>query len=124
MVTFDMLLNNQDRFSGANILATPDGLHLYFMDNTLSFFPDTKRRLRAIRHFRRAGRFSRLLYRTTVSLTLSKLQRALAQEKNVSWGFLMTAAEGAGLKQRRRLVLTRIHEQIIRYGWQRVMVFP
>jgi hypothetical protein len=124
MVTFDMLINNQDRFSGANILATRDGRRLYFMDNALSFFPDMEGRRRARRSFLRAKRFSLSLYRAMKRLSAETIREELSNEKNVAWRFLITPEELKGLMQRRDIIVSRVDEQIVRHGWDRVMVFP
>ena len=126
MLTFDLLINNQDRFSGANILATVDGNRLYFMDNALSFFPDTtsSRRSRARREFSRLRRFSRLLYNRLQNLNRDQVAAELAKENNMAWHFLITKPELRGLFQRRDLILTRMNEMVIRHGWDGAMVFP
>jgi len=127
LVTFDFLINNQDRFSGANVLVTPGGNRLYFMDNALAFFPDitSPKRSRARREFYRAGRFSQLLHERIHLLNLKNLKtQIIDKEENVSWTFLMTKDEFKGVLERRDLIITRMHEMAIRHGWDKTMAFP
>src|SRR5262249_7175578 len=37
LLLFDLLTNNSDRFSGGNLMTSPDGRTLYWMDNTFGF---------------------------------------------------------------------------------------
>jgi len=37
LIVFDVLIDNADRWSGANTMMSPDASTLFFMDNTLSF---------------------------------------------------------------------------------------
>lgn len=124
MMVFDALINNQDRFSGNNFIATLDGNHLYFMDHAVSFFPTSKPRGSALMGFIKTSRFSVRLYRALKGLTEGKVKEILEEEQNVSWPFLIHARELKALMSRRDYILTRIDAMIIRWGWDAAMVFP
>ncbi|MCD6498745.1 MAG: hypothetical protein J7M25_10675 [Deltaproteobacteria bacterium] len=124
MITFDFLMNNQDRFSGSNVVATPDGRHVYFMDNALSLFPNPTGRFRSRTIFLSIQRFSISLVQAIGHLTKQGLTKALAKEPNGCWTFLISPRELDALFHRRALIMNRVAELIIRYGWDQVMVFP
>ena len=126
MLVFDFLMNNQDRFSGGNVIATKDGRRLYFMDNALSLFPEIHKakRSRALRTFLSIHRLSRSLIAAVARLTKKALVRELAREDNRCWKFLATDREMDAIMERRDLVLDRTAELLVRYGWDQVMVFP
>ncbi len=126
LLLFDFLMNNQDRFSGGNVVATRDGRRLYFMDNALSLFPEihTARRSRALRNFFSIERLSRSLIAAVARLTKDALVRELARERNRCWAFLIEDRELAAMMKRRDIVLNRTAELVIRYGWDETMAFP
>ncbi len=126
MLLFDFLMNNQDRFSGGNVVATRDGRRLYFMDNALSLFPEIHqaRRSKALRAFFSIERLSLSLINAVAKLTKRAMVQELAKENNRCWAFLATDEELDAMMERRDLVLDRTAELLIRHGWDEVMVFP
>lgn len=124
LIVFDALVNNQDRFTGNNFLATPDGKHLYIMDNAVSLFTDKTNRGPGLVALYRVHRFSRMLYRALKRLTAESIKKALKAEDNVAWSFLIRKVELEALMARRDFILNRAHELVIKHGWDRVMYFP
>lgn len=124
MLIFDFLIDNLDRFSGRNVCATVDGKHLYFMDNTLSFFPRNPRGTKTVRTgLWRVQRFSKKMYRRLKELKKKKLRRALSAYRDAPWD-LLTEKELEMFMRRRAFALKYIHRMIALYGWEKTMVFP
>ncbi len=124
MMVFDFLIDNMDRFSGRNVRANATRDYLYFMDNTLSFFPRNPRGSRVTRSgLYRTQRFSRRLYEKLRGLTEEKLRMELAKEKDPPWP-LLEESELQMLMRRRVYALRYIHRTIAQYGWENTMVFP
>lgn len=123
MLVFDFLINNPDRFSGNNTMATPDGTFLYFMDNTYSFNPLPQGGRLAKAAFMRTTRFSRSLYRRLQSLDAQRLASLLDVPPDCPWP-LLTEEEMEAVIQRRGYAIQRITSIIARHGWERTMVFP
>lgn len=123
MLVFDFVINNADRFSGCNVLSTHDGNHIYFMDNTMSFFLDRQGCTEARRGLHRTQRFSRRVYKALVDFSERRLRQELARLGSAPWPIL-TDEEISMVMKRRAYALWYIHQVIARYGWEKVMVFP
>lgn len=124
MLLFDFLIDNMDRFSGRNVCADSRGEHLYFMDNTLSFFPRNPHGSKATHTgLYRVQRFSRSFYKKLKALTGKKLRKELAKEKKPPWN-LLEESEFKMFMRRRAYALRYMHRMIANYGWEKTMVFP
>jgi hypothetical protein len=124
MLIFDFLIDNLDRFSGRNVCASMDGKHLYFMDNTLSFFPRNPRGSKTVRTgLWRVQRFSKKMYGRLKALKPARFQRMLEADEDAPWK-LLAEREVRMFLRRRAFALKYIHRMIALYGWEKTMVFP
>jgi hypothetical protein len=121
LLLFDLLQNNSDRFSGGNILGSPDGHTLYYMDNAFGFQTDPEGNLRCWNYLRRAQKFSRSLVRALSQLDRQTLNSMFAEEPGPP---LLSDAEQAALLSRRDLALSYIQSLSEEYGSDRVLAFP
>ncbi len=123
MVLFDFLINNPDRWSGANARVSKDGTFLYFMDNTMSFLGDEDGHHKARTYLKRSQKFSRSLVARLRSLTGEEVREAVAHDKG-PFDFLLTKREIAMLMKRRDYALNYIDELILKHGEDVILVFP
>jgi hypothetical protein len=123
MVLFDFIINNSDRWSGDNVLASGDGRFLYFMDNTLSFGADPIGHVNAYRYLERVQRFSRQMVEKLRGLRERDLRRAMKKEA-APFGALLTEEEILAVLGRRDLALDYIDRLIQRHGEDEVLAFP
>lgn len=123
MVLFDFLINNPDRFSGANVRMSADGRVLYFMDNTLSFGrePDGHRKSRI--YLTRAQKFSRSLVAQLRELSKDDLLTVLGDDIE-PFPYLLSDSELDAMMQRRDWALDYIDGLIAEHGEEAILVFP
>ncbi len=121
LLVFDLLQNNSDRFSGGNLLGSPDGKMLYYMDNAFGFQTDPDGHMRCWNYLRRAQKFSRSLVQAMQQLDRAKLQAALNGEPGTP---LLSVEEQIALLSRRDAALAYMRELFREYGTERVLVFP
>jgi len=121
LVVFDFLTANPDRYSGGNMKMSEDGKQLYFMDNTMSFYVDGAERTREVLF--KTQRFSRALYEALGRVTVTNLQRALAEELDTPYEIL-TPAEISAVASRRAVVQRYIADLIAQHGDREVLFFP
>jgi hypothetical protein len=119
MLLFDLLINNEDRFTGGNLLISPDGRTLYFMDNSFSFAADPEGHPRCRAFLARAQRFSVRLVSTLRGLDAQAIRAALEHEPA-----LLFEEEMAALLGRRETALRILDELCRRYGEERVLTLP
>ena len=122
LVVFDFLTSNPDRYSGGNMMMSPDGAQLFYMDNTLAFFADPDGLPKTRTALRRAQRFSRHLYEALAQVTAPTLERLLREPDDGEE--ILTAAEIRGVVARREAVQRYIDELAGQYGPKNVLVFP
>jgi hypothetical protein len=123
LIVFDFLTSNPDRYSGGNMKMSPDGKQLFFMDNTMSFYVDGDGYERNRDVLFKTQRFSRELYHALDSVTVSNMQRALAEELGTPYEIL-TPAEIAAVVSRRGVVQRYIASLIAQHGEANVLFFP
>lgn len=120
LLLFDLLQNNYDRFSGGNLLGSPDGRTLYFMDNAIGFQTDADGHQRCWSYLKRAQRFSRRFVSA-----LRRLERpALVEALRDPGGSLLTDEELDALMARRDRALRYVDRLIDQYGEPAVLAFP
>jgi hypothetical protein len=119
LLIFDLLTNNSDRFSGGNLLTSPDGRTLYWMDNTFGFQVEPEGHLRCRTYFGRSQKFSRRMVAAIRRLDLPSLKAALEVEPAV-----LTDAEIKSVLARRDVALRYIDALIAQFGVDKVLVFP
>ncbi|MFH0902616.1 MAG: hypothetical protein V2A73_18455 [Pseudomonadota bacterium] len=122
MVSFDFLINNPDRWSGANTKTSPDGRVLFFMDNTMSFGPEPSGVMKVHVYLGRVQRFSRSLYQALRRLSLDDLREAMLVDTGPYEQLLSDREMDAVITRRDRLV-DYIDSLIAAHGEQAVLVF-
>lgn len=121
LLLFDLVQNNYDRFSGGNLLGSPDGRTLYFMDNAIGFQVDPDGHQRCWSYLKRAQRFSRRFVAALRQLERSALKEALRDPRT---GPLLTDEELDALLSRRDRALRYIDRLVGEFGAERVLAFP
>ncbi len=125
MIVFDVIIDNSDRWSGANVKASPDGKTLYFMDNTLAFSKFKKGHDNNLVPLSRMQVFPRALIGKLRTLTLPQLQAALKLEGDVARiGPLLGDEEVRAILSRRNHVLERVDALIAEFGEDKVLALP
>ncbi len=123
LVVFDFLTANPDRYSGGNMLVSPDEAKLYFMDNTMAFFVEAEGKQRNRNALARTQRFSRRLYGALDGVTARALADALA-DSGVAPTEILTPAEIRAVVDRRNAVKRHIDGLIAMHGERQVLLFP
>jgi hypothetical protein len=123
MVAFDFLIDNFDRWSGSNAKSSPDGKHLYFMDNALSFGLEETGQLKVRIYLKRSQKFSRHLYQALKKLDIDDVTDAMMTDTG-PWPRLLTEEEIAAMMKRRDYMVAYIDELIAAKGEAAVLAFP
>jgi hypothetical protein len=118
LLILDMLQNNSDRFSGGNLMTSPDGRVLYYMDNTFGFQVEPEGHLKCRAYLTHSQKFSRKMYAALHTLDAASLRRALEPDP------VLTKDEIDAVISRRDWTLRYIDGLIKQYGVERVLVFP
>ena len=123
MVVFDYLINNRDRWSGANCKASPDQRTLYFMDHTLAFGVtlDADERLQAT--LAHVQKFSRSLVRRIREVDAAEVRAAMTHHTG-PYERLLTDTEIDGVMHRRELLLAYVDDLVAEHGIDSVLVYP
>jgi hypothetical protein len=119
LLILDMLTNNSDRFSGGNLMTSPDGKTLFYMDNTFGFQVEPEGHLRCRTYLYRCQKFSRRVVEALRQLDLPSLRRALAPEADV-----LSEAEMKAVVARRDVTVRYVDGLIAQLGADKVLVFP
>jgi hypothetical protein len=124
-VVFDVVIDNADRWSGANTKASPDQQTLYFMDNTLSFSTFTAGHEANLAPLRRIQVFPRQLITRLRGLTLDAVTRALdLGDDPVGLAPLLSPIEIRAILSRRDRVLRHVDGLIALHGEDAVLALP
>ncbi len=123
MILFDFLVNNPDRFSGANTLADRAISRLYFMDNTFAFFPNPEGSPTCRQYMRHVRRYSRSMLESIRALDRVTVEKRIALQKDAPWPIL-TEREIDAFMQRRDNLLREVTRNIAQFGWDRTVIFP
>lgn len=123
MVLFDFIINNPDRWSGANARVSKDDRFLYFMDNTMSFGPDDDGHRKARIYFQRSQKFSRALVDALRDLDEDSLRAVLSWDRG-PFSYLLSNREIKSFLERRDYALEYIDELIAEHGESAILVFP
>lgn len=124
-VLFDTLTDNPDRWSGHNVMASPDGQVLYIMDNTMSFS------LARIGHETNAGLLRRIrvfprgLIQRMRALTEEQLAEALeGGAGDTRLGPLLQPQEIHAVIERRDHIMKYIDQLVAMHGERAVLALP
>jgi hypothetical protein len=124
-VVFDILIDNSDRWSGNNTMASPDLGTLYFMDNTLSFSYFTLGHETNLAALRRTQVFSRRLIGRLRALDRATVVAAVAPGLDPGGlGRLLDDAQIDALMARRNNVVGYVDGLIARFGEAAVLALP
>jgi hypothetical protein len=124
-IVFDVIIDNSDRWSGANTKVSPDGKTLYFMDNTLSFSKFRHGHDNNLRPLARMQVFPRGLIERLRGLTLESVRAALSLgDDPVGLGPLLTDEEMRALLARRDHVVAHVDRLIAEFGEDAVLALP
>lgn len=119
LLVFDLLTNNSDRFSGGNLMTSPDGKTLFWMDNTFGFQIEPEGHVRCRTYLFRAQKFSRKFIDAVRRMDLASLRAALEVEPG-----MLTDAEMRSVIARRDVALKYVDGLIAQFGEDKVLVFP
>lgn len=122
MILFDFIVNNPDRFTGYNILATPNLKKIYFMDNTFAFYPNNKGTFMCRLYMQRVKKYSIKFIKNIKALSSKKIKKELAKVKNPPWK-LLKDKELKSVMKRRDYLMKYIVKNVAQYGWLKTMVF-
>jgi len=123
-ILFDLLIDNSDRWSGANTRMSVDGKTLFFMDNTLSFSKAQFGHEINVRALHRIQIYPRSLVARLRTLTLDEIEAALAMPADSKLAPLLRPYEVTAILARRDHMLKWIDQLIERYGEDAVLAFP
>jgi len=123
VLLFDFIINNIDRWSGGNVLASKGGEVLYFMDNTMAFRPQPRGHAKVSAYLRRSQKFSRSLVDALRRLRIEDVRDALDDDRG-PFPYLLTETEMGALMARRDAALRYIDGLIARGGEAAVLAFP
>lgn len=124
-VLFDVLTDNVDRWSGNNLVTSPDDQIFYIMDNTMSFSTARHGREVTLAILHRAQVFPRRLVARIRALTEEALARALeGGAGDTRLGPLLQPHEIAAVISRRDHLLRYIDQLIAAHGEDAVLAFP
>jgi hypothetical protein len=119
LLLFDLLTNNSDRFSGGNLMTSPDGKTLFYMDNTFGFQIEPEGHVRCRTYLMRCQKFSRKMVEQLRKMDLSSLRAALEPEPGV-----LSEAELKSVMARRDVGLRYVDGLIAQFGADKVLIFP
>jgi hypothetical protein len=119
LLLFDLLTNNSDRFSGGNLMTSPDGKTLFYMDNTFGFQVEPEGHVRCRTYLVRCQKFSRKMVEALRKMDLSSLRAALEAEPGV-----LSEAELKSVIARRDVGLKHVDGLIAQFGADKVLIFP
>ena len=122
MIAFDFLTNNVDRWSGNNAKTSPDGVILYFMDNTLAFGARGGHR-KTQNYLERVQKFSRSFRWALGRLDRAAVERAMTDDPG-PYPALLTPEELDALFVRRQVLLDHIDGLVATHGDPAVLVYP
>ena len=124
LIVFDALIDNADRWSGANTMMSPDAQTLFFLDNTMSFtnhkfgheIPNTA--------LRRIQVFPRRLVSRLRGLTYESIENAIGTSGDERLGALLYPDQLRAIIARRDNIITYIDSLIAKHGEEAVLAFP
>ena len=123
LALFDFVIDNTDRWTGANARMNPDNTVLYFMDNTLAFGKNPQGHHKTFLYLQRVQTFSRRLVDRLRALDEAQLRAVLAPDTG-DFDQLLTDAEVAAVLGRRDRALVYIDGLIKTHGVDKVLAFP
>ncbi len=124
VILFDVLIDNPDRWTGANTVMSPDGKILYFMDNSMSFSRLAFGHESNLLALRRAQVFPKALVERIRALTPEAIAAAISVGEDSGLAPLVQEKELAAILVRRDNMLRYIDQLIAEHGEAAVLAFP
>jgi hypothetical protein len=126
MLSFDYVVANFDRFSGANAQGDASGEHLFLRDHNMAFFEPLRstHHERILGRLKRAQRFSRSFVHALKELDAPRLSGALADPMDPPDFRVLSEGQIRGVLDRRTALLSYIAALIDTYGERNVLTFP
>jgi hypothetical protein len=124
VILFDVLIDNPDRWTGANTVMSPDGKTLFFMDNTMSFSRFGFGHRMNLLTLRRTQLFPRGLVERIRGLTAETIASAISTGEDDGLAPLLDEKELAAILVRRDNMLRYIDQLIAEHGEDVVLAFP
>ena len=124
-IVYDVVIDNSDRWSGANTKISPDGKTLFFMDNTLSFSRAERAHDTNMGMLRRVQVFPRGLITKLRAIKLEHVIAALdLGDDPVGLAPLLAPEEIRAILARRDHVIAHVDWLIKQYGEDAVLALP
>jgi hypothetical protein len=122
LVSFDYLIGNWDRFSGANAQGDHSERYVFFRDHNVAFMEPlpSAQHTRVLGRLRKVQRFSTSFVRRLKALDRGAIERATGVSET---GALLREAQRRALEERRRTLLSYIAALIDRFGEPNVLTF-
>lgn len=124
VILFDVLIDNPDRWTGANTVMSPDGKTLYFMDNSMSFSRFGFGHQSNLLALRRIQMFPRALVERIRGLTREAIAAAISVGEDDGLAPLLDDKELDAILVRRDNMLRYIDQLIAEHGEATVLAFP
>ncbi|MEM9728662.1 MAG: hypothetical protein AAF997_08765 [Myxococcota bacterium] len=125
MTLFDFIVGNWDRYSGGNLLGSPDGTRALLVDHDSAFDrlnePLYRRMLDDVM---RTERFSMGFVRHLSALDRDAIERELSEDPSHAVTPLLNDAQIDALLDRRATVLSHVAALVEQHGSEQVLFFP
>ena len=125
MVVFDFLVGNWDRYSGGNLLLTPERSRAVLVDHDRAFSRLNEplyRRL--LDDLMRTERFSEVLVQQLSELNAESLEEELARDPAHADQPLLNNTQIRALLDRRATILSHVAALVEEHGAEQVLIFP
>jgi hypothetical protein len=124
VILFDVLIDNPDRWTGANTVTSPDGKTLFHMDNTMSFSRFGFGHRSNLLTLRRTQVFPKGLVERIRALTPEAIATAINVGEDDGLAPLLHESELSAILVRRDNMLRYIDQLIAEHGEAAVLAFP
>jgi hypothetical protein len=124
VILFDVLIDNPDRWTGANTVMSPDSKTLFFMDNTMSFSRFGFGHESNLLALRRSQVFPKALVERIRALTPEVIAAAISVGEDSGLAPLLNDTELDAILVRRDNMLRYIDQLIAEHGEAAVLAFP
>lgn len=124
VILFDVLIDNPDRWTGANTVMSPDGKTLFFMDNSMSFSRFGFGHESNLLALRKSQVFPKALVERIRALTPEAIAGAISVGEDSGLAPLLDDKELAAILVRRDNMLRYIDQLIAEHGEAAVLAFP
>ncbi|MGE0547065.1 MAG: hypothetical protein AB7O24_03060 [Kofleriaceae bacterium] len=124
IILFDVLIDNPDRWTGSNTMASPDNKVLYFMDNTLSFSLFELGHDQNLGALRKIAVFPKKLVERLRALTYETVVAAIELSDDGGLGALLSPEQIRAMLARRDYIIRYIEGCIAQHGEDAVLGFP